>query len=280
MGSLAATITNHLPLLAALIGAGVFAGLIAGLFGVGGGIVIVPALYAAFGVLGVDDAVRMKTAVATSLATIIITSARSTWSHYKRGAVDVRILKAWVPWIMLGALIGAFAASAAPGEMLTAGFGIFLILISLQMGLGQPGWHLRDTLPGGIWGALIPGGIGLLSAMAGIGGGVFGVIIMTLCGKPIHRAVGTAAGFGAAIGIPAALGFILAGWSVPGRPALSLGYVNLAGLVFIATFTVLVAPVGVALAHALPVKHLRRLFAVLLLVTGILMLRDVISGAG
>ncbi len=280
MGSMSTALASHLPLLAALIGAGVFAGLIAGLFGVGGGVVIVPALYAAFGVLGIDDAVRMKVAVATSLATIIITSARSTWSHYKRGAVDVRLLKAWTPWIMLGALIGAFAASAAPGEALTAGFGIFLILISVQMGLGQPGWHLRKSLPGGIWNAVIPGSIGLFSAMAGIGGGVFGVIIMTLCGKPIHRAVGTAAGFGAAIGIPATLGFIIAGWAVPGRPALSLGYVNLAGFVFIATLTVLMAPVGVALAHALPVKHLRRLFAVLLLVTGVLMLRDVLSGAG
>lgn len=270
---------SHWMLLVALIGAGVFAGLIAGLFGVGGGVVIVPALYAAFGVLGVDDAVRMKAAVATSLATIITTSIRSAWLHYKRGAVDVRILKLWVPWIMVGALVGAFAASAAPAKALTFGFGVFLMLISVQMGFGQPDWRLRDQMPGKVPSAIFASFVGLFSAMAGIGGGVFGVIIMTLCGKPIHRAVGTAAGFGAAIGIPATLGFVFAGWNVSGLPEFSLGYVNVAGFVFIASLTALMAPVGVTLAHALPVKHLRRLFAILLLVAGFLMLRDVLSGA-
>ncbi len=273
-------IISYWPLVLALIGAGVFAGLVAGLFGVGGGVVIVPALYAAFGALGVDDTVRMKAAIATSLATIITTSIRSAWLHYKRGAVDVRILKAWVPWIMVGALIGAFVASAAPGDALTLGFGIFIVLISFQMGFGQPDWRLRDTMPGTVPSAIIASLVGLFSAMAGIGGGVFGVIIMTLCGKPIHRAVGTAAGFGAAIGIPASLGFVIAGWGVPGLPVFSVGYVNLAGFIFIATLTALIAPVGVSLAHALPVKYLRRLFAVLLFFAGFMMLHDVLSGAG
>ncbi len=268
-------LVEHWPMTVALIGAGVFAGLIAGLFGVGGGVVIVPALYTVFGMLGVDDAVRMKMAVATSLATIIVTSSRSVWSHYKRGAVDVRVLKSWGLWMMAGAFIGAFTASATPGPVLAAVFGVFLLLISLQMGFGQPEWRLRDTLPGGAVGGGIAALIGLLSSMVGIGGGVFGIIIMTLCGKPIHRAVGTAAGFGATIGLPAALGFMIAGWGVPGRPALSLGYVNLIGFVFIASLTVLMAPVGVRLAHALPVKQLRILMAVLLFVTGLLMLGDV-----
>ncbi len=268
-------IVAHWPLIATLIGAGVFAGLIAGLFGIGGGVVIVPALYAAFGALGVDDAVRMKVAVATSLATIIATSLRSALSHYKRGAVDVRVLKSWVPWIMAGALMGAFAASATPGPALTAGFGVFLLLIAMQMGFGGPGWRLRDTLPGAPFGQIIATLLGLFSAMAGIGGGVIGVIVMTLCGKPIHRAVGTASGFGAAIGLPATLGFVIAGWGMPRLPVFSFGYVNLAGFVFIAALTVLMAPVGVALAHALPVRHLRRLMAILLFITGLLMLRDV-----
>ncbi|MDQ7018780.1 MAG: sulfite exporter TauE/SafE family protein [Robiginitomaculum sp.] len=268
---------DHWQLIAALIGAGAFAGIIAGLFGVGGGVVIVPALYAAFGILDVDDAVRMKAAVATSLATIITTSIRSAWLHYKRGAVDVRILKLWAPWIMAGALVGSFAASAAPGEALTMGFAIFLILLSVQMGFGQPDWRLRETMPPKGPSAVIAAFVGLFSAMAGIGGGIFGVIIMTLCGKPIHRAVGTAAGFGAAIGIPATLGFILAGWNVPNLPVFSFGYVNVTGFIFIASLTALMAPVGVALAHALPVKHLRRLFAVLMVVAGGLMLRDVLG---
>jgi uncharacterized protein len=277
MGGVMNIFIDHWQLIVALIGAGAFAGIIAGLFGVGGGVVIVPALYAAFGILDVDDAVRMKAAVATSLATIITTSIRSAWLHYKRGAVDVRILKAWVPWIMAGALVGSFAASAAPGEALTMGFAIFLILLSVQMGFGQPDWRLRDTMPPKGPSAVIASLVGLFSAMAGIGGGIFGVIIMTLCGKPIHRAVGTAAGFGAAIGIPATLGFIIAGWNVQNLPVFSFGYVNVAGFVFIASLTALMAPVGVALAHALPVKHLRRLFAVLMVVAGGLMLRDVLG---
>ncbi len=280
MGGVMETLLAQWPLIVTLIGAGIFAGLIAGLFGIGGGVVIVPALYAAFGALGVDDAVRMKVAVATSLATIIATSIRSSLAHYKRGAVDVALLRSWVPWIMAGAMVGALAASAAPGRALTAGFGVFLLLIAVQMGLGQPNWRLRDTLPGAPFGPMIAALIGMFSAMAGIGGGVIGVITMTLCGKPIHRAVGTAAGFGAAIGLPASLGFIFAGWGQQGLPFLSLGYVNLVGFVFIASLTVLMAPVGVALAHALPVKQLRRLMAVLLFVAGILMLRDVLSGAG
>ncbi len=267
-------LVSHWALIVVLIGAGMFAGLIAGLFGVGGGIVIVPALYGAFGVFGVDDEVRMKVAVATSLATIITTSIRSVMSHYKHGGVDVSLLKLWVPWIMTGALIGAFAASAAPGRALTLGFGVFLILISLQMGFGQPEWRLRAQMPGSFPSAIMAFIVGMFSAMAGIGGGVLGVIIMTLCGKPIHRAVGTSAGFGAAIGIPATLGFIVAGWNVDGLPAFSLGYVNLAGFVFIASLTALMAPVGVKLAHALPVKHLRRLFAVLLFIVSALMLHD------
>jgi uncharacterized membrane protein YfcA len=264
-------------LILALIGAGAFAGLIAGMFGVGGGVVIVPALYAVFGLLDIDDDVRMKAAVATSLATIITTSMRSVLLHYRRGAVDVRILKSWVPWIMVGAFVGAFAASAAPGEALTLGFGIFIVLISLQMGFGQPDWRLRDTMPGRVPSAIIASLIGLFSAMAGIGGGIFGVLVMTMCGKPIHRAVGTAAGFGAAIGVLATLGFIIAGWQVKGLPIFSVGYVNLVGFIFIATLTALMAPLGVAAAHALPVKTLRRLFAVLMFVAGMMMLRDALT---
>lgn len=279
MGGVIEVFLQQWQLIAMLIGAGVFAGLMAGLFGIGGGVVIVPALYMAFGTLGVDDMVRMKVALATSLATIIATSLRSTWAHHKRGAVDLQILKNWVPWIMLGAFIGAFAASAAPGRALTAGFAIFLVFMSVQMAFGHPNWRLRDTLPGAPFGPLIAALIGMFSAMAGIGGGIIGVLTMTLCGIPIHRAVGTAAGFGAAIGLMATIGYVVAGWGEAGLPFLSLGYVNLVGFVFIATLTVLVAPLGVALAHALPVKHLRRLMAVLLIIAGVLMLHDVITGA-
>ncbi|VAV88072.1 Protein of unknown function DUF81 [hydrothermal vent metagenome] len=265
---------DNLNLLLALAAAGAFAGIIAGLFGVGGGVVIVPAMYGVLGAFGIDDDTRMKTAIATSLATIVVTSIRSAMAHYKRGAVDVRVLKAWVPWIMVGAVIGASLASHLPGNWLVIGFGGFALLIALQMGFGNARWRLADQLPGGILKISLAGFIGMSSAMAGIGGGVVGVILMTLCGKPIHRAVGTAAGFGAAIGLPAALVFMATGMMGATTAPLSIGYVNVPGFLAIGFLTASLAPLGARLAHALPAGVLRRLFALLLFVTGILMLRD------
>ncbi|PHR60803.1 MAG: hypothetical protein COA47_06225 [Robiginitomaculum sp.] len=261
-------------LLFALALAGAFAGLIAGLFGVGGGVVIVPALYAILGEFGIDDDTRMKTAIATSLATIVVTSIRSVMAHYKRGAVDVRVLKSWVPWIIPGAMVGAVLASQLPGNWLVIGFGGFAILIALQLGFGNARWRLADQLPDGLGKVGLAGFIGLSSAMAGIGGGVVGVILMTVCGKPIHRAVGTAAGFGAAIGLPAALVYMVSGWLAPVQAPMSIGYVNVPGFLFISVLTATLAPIGAQLAHALPASVLRRSFALLLVVTGGMMLRD------
>jgi uncharacterized membrane protein YfcA len=267
-------IAENMNMLLALLAAGAFAGFIAGLFGVGGGVVIVPALYALFGVFGIDDDLGMKTAIATSLATIVVTSVRSGLAHYKRGAVDVRVLKSWIPWIIPGAIAGAFLASRLPGHWLVAGFGAFALLIALQMGFGSAKWRLAQQLPEGSTRAGLAGFIGFSSAMAGIGGGVVGVILMTLCGKPIHRAVGTAAGFGAAIGFPAAVMFMITGALAGANMPFSIGYVNLPGFVAISILTSTLAPWGAHLAHALPANILRRLFAVLLSVTGAMMLHD------
>ncbi len=265
---------QNMDLVLAMVAAGAFAGLIAGMFGVGGGVVIVPALYALLGAFDIEADVRMKTAIATSLAIIVVTSVRSVLAHYKRGSVDVRVLKTWVPWIVPGAVLGAVLASKLPGQWLVVGFGGFAILIAFQMGFGNANWRVRDQLPGGIGKVVLAGFIGLSSAMAGIGGGVVGVILMTLCGKPIHRAVGTAAGFGAAIGLPAALVFMISGLLAKVEMPFSIGYVNVLGFVCIAILTASLAPWGARLAHALPGHVLRRLFAVVLLVTGALMLRD------
>jgi len=267
-------LAEHMNLLLMLAAAGAVAGLIAGLFGVGGGVVIVPALYALLGVFGVDDDTRMKTAIATSLATILVTSARSVWAHHGRGAVDVDVLKSWVPWIVPGALVGAGLASYLPGTWLVIGFGGFAILIAMQMGFGNANWRLRNELPQGPLKVVLAGFIGISSAMVGIGGGAVGVVLMTLCGTPIHRAVGTAAGFGVAIGLPAALVFMATGWGAQNLVPFSLGFVNIPGFVALSVLTVTLAPWGARLAHALPANVLRRLFAVLLLVTGGLMLRD------
>lgn len=257
----------------ALAGAGLFAGFVGGLFGIGGGAVLVPALYYLFTVLGVDEAVRMHVAVGTSLSTIISTSWRSLDAHRKAGAVDFAVLKAWWPWIIAGAVIGSALAGVADTDALLIVFGAGLMLVALQMALGNPDWRIASDLPRGVPRALTAGGIGVLSAMMGIGGGAFGVTVMTLCGRPIHQAVATASGFGAAIAVPGTIAYILTGWGVAGLPPWSLGYVNAPGFILLAALTALTAPLGARLAHRLPQKALKRVFAVLLALLGANMLR-------
>ncbi len=254
-------------LVAALAVAGVLAGLVAGLFGVGGGVVIVPALYYALTALSYPESTRMHVAVATSLATIVATSIRSVMAHNKRGAVDWDILKAWTGWIMLGAAGGALLASVISGQGLTAFFGIAALLVSLQFAFGSPDWRIGHTMPKGATRAGQGTLIGAISVMMGIGGGTFGVLLMTLYGRPIHRAVATAAGFGVGIGLVGVVVFIAQGLGVPDRPPWSLGYVSIPGMLFIGVLTVLTTPLGAHLAHALPANNLRRLFAVALALT-------------
>lgn len=258
---------------AALAAAGSLAGFVGGLFGIGGGVVIVPALYYLFTALGVDESVRMHVAIGTALSTIISTSWRSLATHTKAGAVDFGVLKAWAPWITLGALIGAGLAGFADTEVLLLVFGGGLLLIALQMGFGKPNWRVAQELPAGAPRALIASVIGALSAMMGIGGGAFGVTLMTLCGRPIHQAVATASGFGAAIALPAALGYVVTGWGQAGLPPWSIGYVNLPGFVLLALLTAITAPIGARLAHRLPQARLKSAFAVLLGLLALNMLR-------
>ncbi len=260
-----------------LAAAGLGAGFVGGLFGIGGGVVIVPALYAVLTALGVDEAVRMHVAVGTSLSTIIATSWRSLATHMQAGAVDFAVLRSWGPWIMLGALIGAGVAGIATTSVLLLVFGVGLLLIAAQMGLGSPTWRLRSDLPHGVWRVGSAGAIGLLSAMMGIGGGAFGVTLMTLCGRPIHQAVATASGFGAAIALPATLGFIVAGWGREGLPPWSLGFVSLPGFLVLAALTAITAPIGARLAHRLPQLALKRAFAVFLGLVALNMLREAFS---
>lgn len=259
---------------AGLAAAGLFAGFVGGLFGIGGGVVVVPALYVVFTALDVPEAVRMHLAVGTSLSTIVSTSWRSLSTHTKAGAVDFDILKAWTPWITFGALLGAAVAGFASNEALLIVFGAGLLLVAAQMGLGDPNWRLYPDLPAGAPRAAIATGIGLLSALMGIGGGAFGVTVMTLCGRPIHRAVATASGFGAAIAFPGALGYAIAGWGREGLPQWSAGFVSLPGFVVLAALTAITAPIGARLAHRLPQLALKRAFAVFLALTALNMLRE------
>lgn len=261
----------------ALCGAGLFAGFVGGLFGIGGGVVIVPALFAVFTLLGVDQDVRMHVAVGTSLSTIVSTSWRSLATHMKAGAVDVAVLKTWGPWIALGAILGAGAAGFAETQALLIVFGAGLLLVSMQMGLADPNWRAFSDLPKGAARASVAGAIGFFSALMGIGGGAFGVTAMTLCGRPIHQAVATASGFGAAIALPAALGYVVSGWGREGLPPWSLGFVSAPGFVALAALTAITAPIGARLAHRLPQRALKRAFALFLALVALNMLRVAFS---
>ena len=261
----------------ALAACGLFSGLVAGLFGIGGGAVIVPVLYFLFSGLGYGETAQ-HVAVATSLATIILTSARSVMAHDGRGAVDWHILRAWSPWIVAGAIAGMAVASRIPGHTLTLLFGVIAFVLAAQLFFGRPDWRLGEAMPGGALRAGLGSSIGGLSALMGIGGGTFGVSLMTVYGSPIHRAVATGAGFGVAIGLPGALAAIVAGWGTPGLPPFSLGYVNVPAFVLISMFTVLMAPVGAQLAHSLDGVRLKKLFAVLLVVVATRMIWSAIGG--
>jgi len=265
------------PLLAALAGAGFTAGLAAGLFGIGGGAVIVPVLYLLLSGMGHEET-AMHVAVATSLATIIVTSIRSVLAHSRRGAVDWAVVRGWAPWIAAGAAAGMLVAGFVPGRGLTGFFAVMAFLLAAQLFFGRPTWRLADDMPVGAGRAGLGGLVGALSALMGIGGGTFGVSLMTVCGRTIHQAVATAAGFGVAIGLPAALAAIATGWGVEGRPPGSLGYVNVPAFLLISVFTVTMAPVGASLAHRLDAGLLRKLFAVVLTLVAIRMLVSAWTG--
>lgn len=257
-------------MIVALAGAGAVAGVIGGLFGVGGGTVLVPALFYAFAVLQVGGEGDLHTAIGTSLLTIVATSWKSLATHRTHGAVDETVLRTWTPWVAFGGVIGAAVAGLASMEGLAIVYGACLLLVAAQMGLLPDRFTLRPDLPTG-WGRRGVGtGIGLLSAMMGVGGGSLGGMTMVLCGRSIHQAVATASGFGLAIGAAASLGFVMFGWDAPGRPPLSLGYVNVPAAVIMGLLTALTAPIGARLAHRLDRRVLKKAFAVYLLLTAAL----------
>jgi uncharacterized membrane protein YfcA len=250
----------------AMLATGCVAGVLAGLFGIGGGIVIVPVLEAVLGFLGVDAAIRMHVAVATSLATIVPTSVSSARAHHRRGAVNVEIVKRWAVFVLVGALLGAWIASQVHSRVLAAVFATLALLVAAKMVLLPESRNLMDSVPRAPWVVAIPTAIGCFSSMMGIGGGTFSVITLTLFNEPIHRAVGTAALFGLVISLPGTAGFILTGWHDPRLPPASLGYVNLLGLAAIAPTTVLMAPLGARIAHGFSAKKLSVFFGLFLVV--------------
>jgi len=253
----------------AMLATGSVAGVLAGLFGIGGGIVIVPVLEAALGFIGVDPAIRMHVAVGTSLATIIPTSVSSARAHHQRKSVDVDIVKRWGIFVLLGALLGAWIASQVHSRVLAMVFATLALLVAIKMVLVPESRNLTEEVPRGPAVAVIPTAIGCFSSMMGIGGGTFSVMTLTLFNEPIHRAVGTAALFGLVISLPATIGFMVAGWGDARVPPASLGYVSLIGFACIAPATVLAAPLGAKIAHAFSGRRLSMLFGAFLVIASI-----------
>ena len=263
---------------AMLMGIGAFAGVLAGLLGVGGGIVLVPAFFYAFQTLGYDGPQLMQMCLATSLATIIVTSVRSVLSHHGKGAVDWAILRGWAPGIAAGAVLGVLVAAGLRSNTLQFIFGVLGVGIGLYMGLGRSDWRLGHAMPTGLRRAILSPVVGFLSVLMGIGGGSFGVPLMSLYGVPIHRAVATAAGFGVTIALPSVIGFILFFQIAPeNRPPLTLGAVNLVAFGIVVAMTLITAPWGVRLAHAMDARPLKRVFAVFLTLVALNMLRKALG---
>lgn len=268
-------LTFALPL---LLLAGAAAGFAGGLFGIGGGFVVVPALVILFPLLGLGADMAAHVAVGTSLATIIFTSLRATQSQAKRDSVDLEVLKSWAIWVVLGTVVGTLIADWASGAQLARifGFGVlsFAVYFLLPARVGDP---VFASMPTGVPRAGIAGTLGTFSALLGIGGGTLTTLTMTVCGAPIHRAIGTASGMGAIIAIPATIGFMIIGLGEEGLPWGSVGYVNLPAAAAIIVTSVLFAPLGVAAAHKLPPEILRRVFGAYLIAVGVTMIGKSLS---
>ncbi|WP_084396585.1 sulfite exporter TauE/SafE family protein [Henriciella aquimarina] len=271
-----ADLTQILQLIGVMLAAGLLAGFVAGLFGIGGGFVIVPALLLVFHVFDVGDDVLTHLAIGTSLATIIFTSLRSVQAHNRKGAVDFQIIKDWLPWLLFGVVIGIVLARFMDGRSMKWIFSAGVFLMGLHflfpvLKRKTPG-HL--PMPTGLPLAAIATFLGGFSALLGIGGGTIAVLVMTWCGRPIHQAVGTAAGFGVIIALPGSIGFAILGLGEAGLPFGSLGYVNLIAVAAISTMTFISAPIGVHAAHKLPAEALKRVFGLYLVATSAIVLYD------
>ncbi|MEW9808666.1 sulfite exporter TauE/SafE family protein [Mesorhizobium sp. ZMM04-5] len=247
-----------------LVAAGAAIGFLAGLFGIGGGAISVPVFFEIFSVLGYASDVAMPLAVGTSLAVIIPTSINSARGHYKRGTVDVSLLRVWAVPILLGVLAGSAIARFATPEVFQVVFIAVGLVNATKLLSGGKGWRLRDGLPSRailrVYGAVI----GLLSALMGIGGGAISNLVMTLHGVPIHRAISTSAGVGVLIAIPGTIGYMVAGYGRPDLPPDAIGFVSLATFALTIPTSLMTTRLGVSLAHALSRRALETGFGLFL----------------
>ncbi len=249
------------------LGVGAVAGTLAGLFGIGGGLVIVPMMVFTLSRHAVPHEYIMHLALGTSLGTIIFTSVSSSWSHHRRGAVEWATVLRIVPGILVGTLLGSFIVARMSTNFLKVFFAIFLYYAATQMMIDRKPKPSKE-LPGRLGMFFAGDVIGMVSSFVGIGGGTLSVPFMMWCNMPVHRAIGTSAAIGFPIAVTGTLGYVITGLHVTGLPRYSLGYEYLPGLAGIVCASVLTAPLGVRLAHSLPVAKLKRAFALLLLVVG------------
>jgi len=248
----------------AYLGLGAFAGFFAGLLGIGGGSLMVPVLVMLFAAQGFPSGEVMHLALGTSMATIFFTSISSVRTHHAHGAVIWPIVARITPGIIVGTLLGTHVASLVPTKALALIFTLFIGYVSVQMIINLKPQAHRD-LPGALGTGLVGAGIGFISCLVAIGGGVLSVPFMTWCNVKMQNAIGTSAAIGFPIALGGAVGYIWNGWGVSNLPAASLGFVYLPAMVGVAAVSVMTAPIGARLTHQLPVKTLKRVFAAILL---------------
>jgi uncharacterized membrane protein YfcA len=259
-----------------LVAVGAVSGFFAGLFGIGGGAILVPVFYECFRLAGVPLEVRMPLCIGTSLAIIIPTSIRSFRAHYLRGAVDLEILKLWWLPIVIGVLAGSVTARYAPQRLFKIVFVMVAWSAAARLLLARDNWKFGDDVPKGPLMRLYGFFVGLLSTLMGVGGGLFANLLMTFYGRPIHQAVATSSALAVLISIPGALGYVYAGWPAAARyPEIAalqwpfaLGYVSLIGAVLVMPTSLLTAPLGVRAAHAMSKRTLEMAFGAYLFIVG------------
>ncbi len=249
-----------------LAAASAVAGFLAGLFGIGGGAIIVPVLYQAFTLLDTPDSVRMHLSVGTSLAVIVPTSISSFRAHYRNKAPDISLLKSWILMVPLGVVVASVVVAETSSAVLRGIFAVIAVLVGLRMIFDRESWRLGTDLPPNPIRALVGFVIGFLSALIGVGGGILNNTFMTTYGRPLHQAVATSSGVGILISIPGVIGFIWAGWGNPDLPIYSTGYVNWIAFVLTIPITLLMAPIGANSAHRLNRRHLETAFGIFLFI--------------
>jgi uncharacterized membrane protein YfcA len=273
-----APLNELLLLAAAILAGGVIAGLLAGLFGIGGGVIVVPVLYEVFRLLGVPDAVHMQVCIGTSLAIMVPTNIRSYRTHRETGAVLTDVVRQWTPGMIVGIAIGSAIATVAPSSVFKLAFIVVAAIIAGKLLFSRHRWLLSDELPRHPLAHLYGLAVGLMAALTGVSGGSLCTMVLTLHGRPIHQAVATSAAIVVPIAIAGTLGYIVAG--LPHRtelPPFSIGFVSLIGFALMAPVASLTASYGARMAHALSRRTLEVAFGLFLLAASLRFLASLVG---